>query len=159
LVVEAALFDSNGDPSNLAEVTFTYADESGVSHRYGLRQVSAGAYRLEIPRPAEGAYRALLSYTKDGVTQETAAPFAVNAPEEWLPIQPGSGETRLAAWAHAGGGQVIGSESLAAAPLAVADRASEQDEVDWRRFLLLGLLLLWPLEIFIRRRWLPWMAA
>ncbi len=154
--VEAFIQDAAGEPVNLAQVTFTYAGPDGQTHSFPLTQESAGAYRADLPRPPEGAYRAVLAYPgPDGNRVETAAPFAVNPPYEWLPLDAAGGAANLQAWAGMSGGRVLASAAdlLEAAPEAAPEQAGERGPWWW---LLLALVILWPLEIAIRRRWLPW---
>jgi hypothetical protein len=156
LVVEAALASATGEPVNLAQVNFTFADPSGQTHAFTVPQSSPGVYRLEITRPPEGAYRAVLAYSgESGSAQEVPAPFAVNPPAEWLPQDPAAGQANLAGWAQQAGGQVLSAQDplalLEEAPAPVSAAAASR----WSP-LLLALVLLWPLEIAIRRRWLPW---
>ena len=156
LVVDASLFDAQGEPFNLAQVTFSYADQAGQVRTFSLPQTGAGEYHIELPRPAEGAYRARIAYNDpDGNPVEVAAPFSVNPPAEWLPGDPNAGAANLAAWAKTAGGQVI----LANAILP-QEGAAEAEPVDlpvpWWQQILLALVVFWPVEIAIRRRWLPW---
>jgi hypothetical protein len=159
VVIEAALIDAAGEPVDLAPVSFTYAGPDGSangpgSHTFALTQTSAGIYRLELPRLPEGAYRAVLSYTaEDGLSAEVPAPFAVDPPPEWLPVNPVIGPDNLARWASAAGGQVFAPDQ----DLDItAPGQAPTGTSPWQRWLLLALLLLWPLEIAIRRRWMPW---
>jgi uncharacterized membrane protein len=157
MVVEAFIQDAAGEPVNLAQVTFTYADAAGAAHSFPLPQQSAGSYRAELPRPPEGAYRAVLSYPgADGNRLETAAPFAVNPPLEWLPLDASAGAANLQAWADLAGGQVLASglALLESAPTAPAEEPEGRGAWWW---LLFALVLFWPLEIAIRRKWLPWL--
>ena len=40
---------------------------------------------------------------------------------------------------------------------ATAGETAARTPPDWRRRLLLALLVLWPVEIAMRRRWMPWL--
>lgn len=156
LVVEAALAGASGEPVNLAQVNFTFADPTGQTRAFEVPQSSPGVYRLAISRPPEGAYRAVLAYSgESGAAQEVPAPFAVNPPAEWLPQDPAAGQANLAGWAQQAGGQVLSAQD----PLALfAEPPAPEGTAAGFRWspLLLALVLLWPLEIAIRRRWLPW---
>lgn len=155
LVVETALAAASGDPLNLAEVIFTYADPAGQAHAFSVPQTEAGVYRLVLPRPSEGAYRGVLAYSiTSGQRVEIPAPFAVNPPAEWLPLDPAAGRQNLASWAAAARGRVFAAGELAV--LAGSELPQEKGSgLAWQP-LLLALILLWPLEIALRRRWLPW---
>jgi hypothetical protein len=156
LTVEAAIQGQDGQPANLAQLNFTYADPGGETHSFTVPQVSAGVYHLEIPRPQEGAYRGVVTYTSpEGQEMEAPAAYAVNPPEEWLPVDPAVGQDHLAAWAVRGGGQVISLDAFQSLDRGTPASGVEQAETDWP-WVLLALVLLWPLEIAIRRRWMPW---
>jgi len=153
MLVEAAIYTPTGDSVNLAEVRFTYSDSTNKTTTYPLTQKSAGIYQAEIPRPPDGAYRGVLTYPgEDGIQVEVPAPFAVNPPLEWQPEDPSTGVANLTQWSAAGGGQIT---NLEAAEVSVPKQANPFEDGWWR--LLLALVILWPLEIAIRRRWLPWM--
>lgn len=154
LAVEASIYTLEGQPLNLAEVTFTYAGADGERRTFRLPQRSPGGYRAELPLPPEGAYRAVLSYTAGGETIDLPAAFAVNPPAEWLPAAPDAGRDRLAGLASAGGGSLISAEAWGQA--AAEDPQQPIAAPDGWWYLLLALVILWPLEIAIRRRWLPW---
>jgi uncharacterized membrane protein len=157
LVVEAGLQEPSGAPVDLAEVIFTYADPAGERHAFNLPQSGPGAYRLEIPRPPEGAYRAVVRFsTGSGSAGEIPAPFAVNPPAEWLPQDPAEGALALAAWAELAGGEVIDLEAFAAEDETPAPETEASTGLSPWNLLLAALVLLWPLEIALRRRWMSW---
>ena len=157
LLVDAVIYTPEGEPVNLTEATFRYAGQQNDVQTYRMLQNSAGRYQVEIPRPPEGAYRAVLEYTgTNGEPIEVAAPFAVNPPAEWLPHDPSAGQESLAAWAEAAGGELLSFEALTQPEAQAAGEASERLD-GWWWWLLLALVIYWPLEIAIRRRWLPWM--
>jgi hypothetical protein len=126
---------------------------------YRLTQIGAGSYHLDLPRPSDGAYRGVLEFTDEaGQRVEVPAPFAVNPPDEWLPRDPSSGIANMEGWAGAAGGEVTAFEALLTpVEMAEEDKDSGWEDI-WQR-LMLALVILWPLEIAIRRRWLPWMGT
>lgn len=156
LQVAAAILGPRGEPVNLAQAQFSYAGPDGRVLTYSLPQISAGVYQLDLPRPAEGAYRGLVAYTdEEGQRIETAAPFAVNPPPEWLYAGAAQAPENLAAWASQAGGEILPLElAQPAEPEAEPRRTADTRAAWWR--LLLALLILWPLEVALRRRWLPW---
>jgi uncharacterized membrane protein len=161
LVVDASIYTPDGSPVNLAEVKFTFATADAAPAdsptTYRLTQKSAGRYQAQIPRPPDGAYRGVLSYPgADGGTIEVPAPFAVNPPAEWQPQDPAAGVANLQAWASAAGGHSTTFQGLLEAEKSAAPKPAVPFADGWWP-LLLALVILWPLEIAIRRRWLPWM--
>lgn len=157
LVIEAAILHPNGSPADLALVSFTYTDPAGQAHSYRIPQVSAGTYRLEILRPPEGAYRGLLAYSLEGGGPvEVAASFAVNPPDEWLPVDHDYGLENLAAWVKSSQGAIVDLNEFAAFEPDPTPRIHTQTDRRGWRWLIFFLVILWPIEIAIRRRWLPW---
>ncbi len=154
----SAHLQSGGVPLDLAQVVISYVDGSGKLQSLSIPQTAAGMYALSAPRPAPGAYRAALTYTDGtGSRQEIALPFAVNAPAEWQPAEPGAGATNLAAWSKAGGARLVDITALqAASSQTTPGGAAAGENEDWLKYILLALAVLWPLEIALRRRWLSW---
>lgn len=155
--IDAAVYTVEGEPRNLAEITFSYSDEEGDISSYTLNQVAPGLYRAEIERPADGAYRAALALTSiDGSPAEVPIPFAVNPPDEWLPVDSASGRANLESWTLASGGEVLQSLENTANFNQDNEVLNSQNN-NWLRILLLIVVLYWPAEIAIRRFKLPWM--
>ena len=155
LNIQAYLRDGDGNPINLSEVIFTYSDNNGKRKAYVLPQVAAGEYALTINRPEEGAFRAVLSYEDNsGTITEVAAPFAVNIPYDWLSIDPENGIENLNNWANQSGAVKHYGTVNTASQVNNASNFINTKNIQW--WLLLALIILWPLEILIRRRWLPW---
>jgi hypothetical protein len=117
-----------------------------------MQQIAPGQYSLEFPRPPEGAYRAVISYLGEGGISEVAAPFVVTYPAELQPVDAAAGEANLLRWAGMTGGAEVSLDTL----MAVEEQQTEIPPADLLRWLLLTLVVFWPLEIAIRRRWLPW---
>ncbi|MCC7129977.1 MAG: hypothetical protein B6D39_07730 [Anaerolineae bacterium UTCFX2] len=158
MIIQASLFTTDGKPVNLAEVTFSYLDQSQTVRKFSLVQQGIGAYRTELARPPEGEYRAVLAYQDAGGERyESAVPFAVNPPDEWLPADPQAGFTNLQRWTELTGGQFTTFDELLQQTQSAADENSSASPRDFTWYILAALLVLWPLEIAIRRRWLPWM--
>jgi Ca-activated chloride channel family protein len=163
LSVDASIRPGPDNPTGMYQVTFSYAEpaldvSAGGSpakiRTFYVPQSGPMVYQVDLPRPAEGAYRAVLAYqVGDGPAQEVAAPFAVSPPAEWLPGKAAEGQSTLAAWANLANGQVTTLEAVMTTAKDVETPARHEIIPAW---LLLALLLLWPVEIALRRRWLPW---
>jgi hypothetical protein len=161
--VDASIRPGPDNPTGMYQVTFSYAEpaldvSAGGSpakiRTFYVPQSGPMVYQVDLPRPAEGAYRAVLAYqVGDGPAQEVAAPFAVSPPAEWLPGKAAEGQSTLAAWANLANGQVTTLEAVMTTAKDVETPARHEIIPAW---LLLALLLLWPVEIALRRRWLPW---
>lgn len=156
LGVDVRLYSAVDQPLNWAVPEFIYADPSQTAHRFTVPQFEAGRYRLSIALPPAGAYRGLIRYQEDGKEIEVAAPFAVNYPEEWQPGDTAAARERLLAWATMTGGELVQQEAVIMSP------APAQPRVVTDALLLplmWALIAYWPLEILLRRRWLPWDAS
>lgn len=144
-------------PLNLADPILSFAASEGTGVAINIPQIEPGTYHVQTePLPA-GAYRAVLAYRDGEVEREIPGAFAVNYPEEWRPDVGAIGPANLAHWQSLSGSEpsdwtsLLSLEELQPAPTA----HFEQREQLLSR-LLMALVVLWPLEIAIRRRWLPW---
>ena len=155
LEVRAILQDGDGNPVNLSDVIFTYTDNNGEKIAYQLPQVGAGEYTVKLNRPQEGAYRAVLTYQNStGESNEVAAPFAVNVPFDWQHIDPEVGLNNIETWSEqSGAGRSFETVAAADGGNPVSNLIQNKG-IQW--WLLLILIISWPVEILIRRRWLPW---
>ncbi len=146
VTVYAQIFSAAGVPRNGLALKFSYVGGDGVVRSAGIPQTTPGLYALTLPRPAEGVYRGVVQYPdENGVPVELAAPLVINYPPEW---QPALGET-------AGfPGDTVSWEELVPPEGVTPPRELSQNEVVQR--IILALLILWPLEIAIRRRYMPW---
>jgi Ca-activated chloride channel family protein len=155
LKVDASIQAGTDNPSGMYQVTFSYADSAGKVRTFYVPQSGASVYHVDLSRPEDGAYRAVLAYQAgSGAAVEVPAPFAVSPPEEWLPGSAAEGYANLVAWAALANGQVITLESVMSAAVPVNTQV-KQPEIN-PAWLLLALLVLWPLDILLRRRWMPW---
>ncbi|NOH13300.1 MAG: VWA domain-containing protein [Chloroflexi bacterium] len=155
LQVDVNIRNAAGVPTNFLELEFVYVDAEGQQLNYRVPQTSPGAYQLQIPRPPIGAYRGLIRYEQDELPEEIPAPFIIPYPEEWQPMDSQQGLVNLESWTSLGDG---GLTSLQDENVEVAPPVELQNN-DTIRWLLLLLVLLWPLEIALRRRWMPWQVT
>ncbi len=161
LSVVTHMQNASGQAANLANITFSYVDGSGNIHHLPLSQSDLGTYELVLPRLPEGAYRAAVSYayysSEDSIELkgELALPFAVNYVPDAQPGVMSANQDLLNDWAQLGSGKMItvndllGSEQITPVDL-------PGSKASWLTVILLALVITWPLEIAIRRRWLPW---
>jgi uncharacterized membrane protein len=153
LIQNAAL-----QPINMLDVSFTYLLPGNTARSIPLSQTGPGIYQLELPRLPEGTYRALIEYAPPGqIRQEAAVPFAVNPPAEWIPVDAAEqeqGKANLLAWAAQSGGTEITSLEVGQESTAPSGTGRFAPSARW--MIVLGLVAAWPLEIAVRRRWLPW---
>jgi hypothetical protein len=78
----------------------------------------------------------------------------VNYPPEWKPSEYLLGRAELDKWVESTNGKYISLEEIQSVPSETVESSVRLEEV-WDK-LLLAVIVLWPLEIAIRRRWLPW---
>ncbi len=150
----AQLQSAAGIPLNGLEVIFSFVDAEGQVQSFRLSQTAPGVYEQTFARPQQGVYRAIVLYRPPGEDAiELAAPIVVNFPPEWVPDSARTGQQNLADWAADSGGQMITWEDLVPAETPGDIPSRKPANFSW---LILALLILWPLEIAIRRRWLPW---
>jgi Ca-activated chloride channel homolog len=142
-----------GASLNGLEPQLIYVNSAGVADGSALQQVGPGEYLTEIGYLEPGAYRAVARYQIGQETLEEPIPFAVNYPPEWQPVEPQAGRQALLALAEAAGGSEVQLDIDLAEPV-IAQTREQLDDLSGR--LLLALVLFWPLEVAIRRRWLPW---
>ncbi|MBN1666354.1 MAG: VWA domain-containing protein [Anaerolineales bacterium] len=150
IVVNTHLAALDGTPLNAATVQFQYADAAGA-HTYAMLQVAPGQYRATIPALPPGSYRGLVAYTFPDDVGEVPVPLAIPYPADWQPVDPQAGVRNLENWAELVAGELIAWTDLLTAPV-----IAQAPAPDWRWLPVLLLVLSWPLEIAVRRRWLPW---
>jgi uncharacterized membrane protein len=146
LTVSVRVVSGAGVPRNGVPVTFAMVTPDGQIRSYPVPQAAPGLYELTLPRPSDGVYRGVVEYADDaGFPVEVAAPVVVNYPEEWqAPTRPPDfslGE--LTTW----DALLEQGEAGAAAELSANQLVQR---------LLVALVVLWPVEIAIRRRFIPW---
>lgn len=166
--VEAEALEPDGTPINRAgqpggpalQATIAAAAATGSEppQPLRLRQVAPGRYRATVRLPGPGLYRVTARLARDGATAPgTAGPYEASSaivqpyPAEYRPVVDGA--ARLDAIAAATGGRRLASPAEALPP---ADEAPAPPRrlAPW---LLAAALLLWPLEIALRRGWLAWL--
>lgn len=159
VTVNLTLIDDLGGPLNFANPQFLIVDSDQKSTSLSIPQVGSGFYRLTIPNLNQGAYRTLITYTdRQGNSKQLVVPFSMNMNWETHPvneIEKEQGISNLMLWAELSGGDDI-SDSIT-----TSSQISTQDEptVDLRTLLIILLIVAWPVEIAIRRRWLPWNSS
>jgi Ca-activated chloride channel homolog len=153
--VEATVFDEFGVPVNFADPQYVFSDPEGVTEMVSLPQIGAGLYRIEMPRKIAGVYKAVLNYQLKGKLKTVSDYFVCNYPDEYARITPSDSTAILENWASIGSGQMISLEDVNF-PLEELEGLPSENENFWK-WLLVAVLILWPVEIAIRRRWLPWM--
>jgi Ca-activated chloride channel homolog len=153
--VEATVFDEFGVPVNFADPQYIFSDPEGVTELVALPQIGAGLYKVEMTRRKAGVYKSILNYQLKGKSRTVSDYFVSNYPDEYGRISPSDSTVILENWASSGGGQMISFEEVIITPDDLDGVPSEKKNF-WK-WLLVAVLILWPVEIAIRRRWLPWM--
>jgi hypothetical protein len=152
VTVDLQIENDAGVPVNLAYPEFAYVGADSTVTKLSMQQVAPGSYKVEFPRPPEGAYRAVISYLGEAGISDVATPFVVDYPDELQPVDADAGKANLLRWAGMAGGDEITLEDM----IVIPEEQAEVPPADILRWLLLTLVVFWPLEIAVRRRWLPW---
>ncbi len=136
----------DGTPRDFYSTTVSMVDPDAVSHLVGLPQVAPGVYEAPVGELLPGAYTLRVTQTRPGAaavgrTLGLVAP----TPAEYRLL--GLNEPLLAAIRNATGGRAV---TTAAEPW-THDLGSTTRATDLWPLLLLLALLLWPLDVFLRR--------
>ena len=151
--MELQIYSTAGVPVNLASPKFSYVGGGETVTTYPIPQIAPGIYKLEIPLPSIGAYRGVIKYQDAENVKEIAVPFAVNYPLEWQPVDAQGGMINMKRWAEMTGGKQIDlSEEL----LSGEKKNGDESKFGFTNIILLLLVISWPIEIALRRRWMPW---
>jgi Ca-activated chloride channel homolog len=154
--VRAWITDDEGTPSNFTQVFFQYTGPSGEVYTLRMSQESPGGYVVELPDLSPGVYRGLTRFQEEnGIWVEAPAPFVIQLPQENFHVSEVAGLQNLHRWAADTNGEVISLEmDIHFGETTSSTAPTFQDDLWWK--LVLILLISWPIEIAIRRQWLPW---
>ena len=141
---------AKGQPLDLADVTADITMPNGNVQSVTMRQIAPGRYSSSMTLPSEGPYTLAVRATQGDIQESTQIGYVQGYSAEYLPAQ-ADGAQLMQAISATTGGQVLSEDAQ------LSDRepgqAGGQGISLWPW--LLGLaLLLWPLEIAIRRGWL-----
>lgn len=155
-LIRAWIHDANGNPLNFLKVYFHLTVSDGNIRTKIMSQDGPGSYVVELPELEAGVYRGLIRYEKEeGEWVETVTPIVIHTAQELLPGDRDLGESNLRRWAAVAGGGITSLEQAEEKePELVSPSQASPQELWWQ--LILAMLVYWPLEIAIRRRWLPW---
>jgi hypothetical protein len=140
--------DDNGGPLDLADVGARVEAPDGTETTLRLKQIAPGRYQAPLTTTSDGAYTVGVALRKGdeqldasaGWTKPYAAEFAL------LP-----NPTLLTRVATISGGRVLTTADEAATSAQAEPQRPTQAFWPW---LIGAALLLWPLEIAVRRGWL-----
>lgn len=146
--IVADALDDDGTPLDLADVGARVQDPMGAESAVRLKQVAPGRYEAPLVADQTGAYTVGVALRKADRQIEASAGWAKTYPAEFA-LQPN--RALLERIASISGGQVLASPEEAVAAVEIEAPRPTQAFWPW----LIGVaLLLWPLEIAIRRGWL-----
>jgi uncharacterized membrane protein len=149
LTVLAAGADGAG--LSLATGQITLAAPDGSRSAVAVAQTEPGQYEATFTVETPGPYRGLVTLDKGAEHWETPVGFVAGYPAEFSARQP-DGEAVLGQIAALTGGRVV--PGLPVAPQeADATAGPARGYGPW---LVLAALVFWPLDIALRRRYLPW---
>ncbi|PTX96850.1 hypothetical protein DB345_06615 [Spartobacteria bacterium LR76] len=143
LAVDVSAVTGAGTFRNGLPVTVTVAEQGGASRSLTAPQVAPGRYRVEFPKPeAETAVIAV----GDGAGRPISLAWMRDAGREFLPVA--DSRPFLEKLARDGGGIFQPTPEQVFRPAAKA-ASTRRDLSPW---LLAAALLLWPVDIWLRRR-------
>ena len=146
---------ADGRAITLAGAELVLAAPDGTLFTVVLPQTAPGEYQTTFTAPGPGAYRGLVTLRKGSERWETPLGLAVGYTPEYDPRWLAAGGTAtLEQVAALTGGQPV--SGLRVATAAAAEAGAEEERSQAGLWLVLAALLLWPVEIAIRRRWMPW---
>jgi uncharacterized membrane protein len=141
-------------PGTRYDVVFTFADQAGQTRAFQVGQISPDTFELSMDLPAYGAYRGVVTYQiSAGESMELPVPFAVNPPREWARPDPETGLANISDWQALTGAQISELDALMAAE---TTEPEPEPFLSARGWLILTLIILWPVDIALRRRFHPW---
>lgn len=147
LTVEA--MDEQGDFRNFLNLEATVVSPKGDRQKIRLEQTAPGHYEARFPTKDVGAYVAQLAQMKDGnAVAGQVVGTAVNYSPEFEATEPNL--RLLKQLAEAGGGRVIDTQLQSDNPF-VHDRVRTFQPVDLWEWLLKLAILLFPLDVGLRR--------
>jgi uncharacterized membrane protein len=140
--------DDDGTPLDLADVGARVQNPDGSESTIRLKQVAPGEYQAPWPAPEDGAYTVGVALRKNDQQLEAHAGWTKPYSAEFA-LQPNRG--LLERIATISGGRVLETPDAAADAVKAETPRPTQAFWPW----LVGLaLMLWPIEIAIRRGWL-----
>jgi len=153
VILDLHIHTSAGVPVNLAHPEFSFVGNEGVVTTLTVHQVGPGKYHKEFTLPPVGAYRGVVSYMGPNGIEEVAAPFVVDYPREWQPVDSSLGLENLKKWADKTGGSLV-KLSDEIEPSAEGEKITS--DFDLSMITIIILVVSWPIEIAIRRQRMPW---
>lgn len=148
LVVEART--DAGAPLDLADVGARVQAPGGTDTTLRLQQVAPGRYEAALPTSGEGAYEIGVALRKGAQQLEASTGWTQAYAAEWA--QPPD-RTVLERIAATTGGRVLNSANDAAS---VLTKSGARPAYPWWPWLVGAAVVLWPLELGLRRRMGAW---
>ena len=140
--------DDAGIPLDLADVGVRVVAPDGSEEVLSARQFAPGRYRTTAQIPAEGAYQVLAALEQANTRLEARGGVVRPYSPEWAANPDPGLLTQLAA---ATGGRVDSLAALTTPPTAAEPIRPPRA---WWPFLVAAALLLWLIEVAVRRGWL-----
>ena len=152
-IVKLQLSEEDRDGLDPGSIKLLIPQEADKVLAVPLEQVGAVNYETNIKVPGDGAYGTMIQYSVSGETKRVMAPFNVNYPGEWKFGDPSDGAEQIDHWLTLTGGQQLTMDAEIQNTML---QIEEQKSFRWMELLLILLVISWPAEIAVRRRWMPW---
>jgi Mg-chelatase subunit ChlD len=154
LALVAESVDAAGQPVDRARTQVRLQTPGGQERQFSLRQVAPGRYEQGLRLPDPGAYQVTVTQGRGDEPEETVTTgFVINYPAEYDTAAAEGGTALLNEIARLTGGRALslGEIEQVRLPSGEAETASTEVVSELWPWLLLVALLLWPLEIALRR--------
>lgn len=148
LIAEAV--DAGGAPLDLADVGVRVTKPDGSEETVRLQQIAPGRYTVPLTTTLEGAYNLGVGLRKDTTELSASVGYVQAYPAEYAQ---GPDQALLTRIAQTTGGATL--TDITAALDATASEPPRPERPLWPWFVGLALIL-WLLEIAVRRGWLRW---
>jgi hypothetical protein len=148
--------DAGGSPVNMAQVNFEFVDDNAITQTISIPQVTPGDYQLSLQGFIPGNYESeIFIQEKNRKTSTIKVPFSVNYFNDDYPLVDAFGENNLLSWIDSGANEISSLIDLNINQSRQRNNVESESNSMWI-LLLLGLVVFWPVEIALRRHWLPW---
>jgi Ca-activated chloride channel homolog len=134
----------SGEPLDLADTEATITLPDGTAQRIPLRQTAPGHYAEEVALPSDGPYAIEVFQRKDDQRRQASTGYVQRPSDEYLPTQ--GGAELLSRISTATGGRPLAKLD----ELGIAN-VEQRGETGLWVWLLVAAVLLWPLELAVRR--------
>ncbi|NOK60741.1 MAG: VWA domain-containing protein [Chloroflexi bacterium AL-W] len=148
VTISADSLASGGTTVDLADTQAEVQLPDGTTRRIPLRQTEPGRYEQTVTLPSDGAYAIEVRQVKDELQRTASAGYVQQYSAEYLPRTDGA--SVLEQISTITGGTVLANTT----DIALTGGQQRGETTSLWMWFLLAAILLWPIEIAVRRGWL-----